>query len=328
MEEIALKNILEKMLLIRTFEDCVADVAEKQEVLCPVHLYTGQEAIAAAVCEALAADDFVYSTHRSHGHYLAKGGSVDRLMAEIYCRTTGCSSGRGGSMHVIDRSVNFMGSSAIVAGSIPLAVGSALAAKLQATNQVSVPFFGDGATDEGVFYECVNFSMLYDLPVVFICENNGFSTHMPGFLRQSNPEVASRLKGFKIMTKKIDGNNPIEIYSVAQEMVERARLGGGPALIEVETYRWLSHVGYWRDLDVGYRKKTDVESWMKRCPINSLFEYLQHHSILTVEEFEDLKLSAGRKVASALLFAKNSPPPSPNDLINGLFADNQAKEEK
>jgi len=311
--------ILQSMLKIRIFEERVAEIAKNREIQCPVHLYVGQEAIASSVCVDLTDTDYVYSTHRSHGHYLAKGGDVNKIMAEIYCRVTGCSRGRGGSMHVIDRKVGFMLSSPIVGGSIPIAVGSALAAKMKGAGQISVAFFGDGATDEGVFYESLNFAIVNKLPIVFVCENNSFSTHLPDFLRQSNTSVSDRIKGFNINTDKVDGNNPYEIYKAVSDMIVRARNNKGPSLIECTTYRWLSHVGYWQDLDIGYRKKTDVEHWMSRCPIDFLSKDLIGNGILTNDEYVKMKDNIKLQIDNAVVFAKKSPAPDPLTIMEGLF---------
>jgi acetoin:2,6-dichlorophenolindophenol oxidoreductase subunit alpha len=313
-------DILSRMLKIRLFEERVAKIAENNEIQDPVHLYVGQEAIAASVCVNLSIHDFVYSTHRSHGHYLAKGGDINKLMAEIYCRETGCSRGRGGSMHVIDREVGFMLSSPIVGGSVPIAVGSALAAKMKGEGQVSVAFFGDGATDEGVFYESLNFAIVYNLPMIFVCENNGFSTHLPDFLRQSNTNIAERIQGFKINAQKVDGNNPYEIFNAAKEMIMKARNNGGPSLLECTTYRWLSHVGFWQDLDIGYRKKKDVEHWMNKCPIEFLLKDLIASGLLNENEYKKTKEEILAQVEESVSFAKNSPFPSPSSIEQGLFS--------
>jgi len=313
-------NILQKMIEIRVFEERVAKIAKNNEIQTPVHLYVGQEAIASTVCSVLNNDDYVVSTHRSHGHYIAKGGDLNKIMAEIYCRETGCSKGHGGSMHIIDRSVGYLGSSAIVAGSVSIAVGAAFTAKLKGTNQVSVAFFGDGATDEGVFYESLNFATLYKLPIIFVCENNGFSTHLPGFTRQSNPIVSERIKGFNINVEKVDGNNPLEILDSITKIVDIARKGDGPSLLECDTFRWLSHVGYWQDLDVGYRKKKDVEMWMDRCPIKFFSNVLLEKNILTEKEINKMWTSIKDKIEDYVLFAKKSPLPNPVNLFDGLYS--------
>ena len=307
------------MLKIRIFEEKVAEIAANKEIQDPVHLYVGQEAIAASICINLNNDDYVFSTHRSHGLYIAKGGNIDKLMAEIYCRETGCSRGRGGSMHIIDREAGFMLSSPIVGGSIPIAVGAALAAKKKGKAQVSAAFFGDGATDEGVFYESLNFAIVNKLPMIFVCENNGFSTHLPDFLRQSNICVVDRVKGFKINSAKVDGNNPYDVYNTSRIMIERARHDQGPSLIECNTFRWLSHVGYWQDLDVGYRKKADVEHWMNRCPINFLSNDLIKNGLLTKVDLRKMKKEIKAQVDNTVAFAKNSPSPNSLTITEGLF---------
>jgi pyruvate dehydrogenase E1 component alpha subunit len=211
-----------------------------------------------------------------------------------------------------------MGSSAIVSGTIPIAVGAALTIKRHNTNQVSVAFFGDGATDEGIFYESINLSVLYNLPVIFVCENNDFATHLPNRMRQSNISVTERINGFKINSKNVDGNNPIEIYEVAGEMIERARKNCAPSLLECTTYRWLSHAGYWQDLDVGYRRKEDVEFWMNKCPIKYLYNYLKLDQKIDENQFELMKTEIRKKVTDAVLFARNSRSPNILNLDKGL----------
>ncbi len=313
-------DILTRMLKIRLFEEQVAKISSYNEIQTPVHLYIGQEAIAASVCASLNDNDFVYSTHRNHGHYIAKGGDINCLMAEIFCKEDGCSRGRGGSMHTIDKNVGFMASSAIVAGSMPIAVGSALAAKMKDEGQVAVAFFGDGATDEGVFYECINLAVLYKLPIIFICENNAFATHQPDFLRQSNINVADRIRGFNINAECVSGNNPYEVYSAVSKMVKHARDLQGPALLECKTFRWLSHAGHWQDLDVGYRKKKDVELWMNKCPITLLSADLIANGIISEADIIVIKSKLLLEIEESVRFAHNSPSPDPRTIGEGLFS--------
>ena len=314
-----LVNILHSMLRIRIFEEKVAEIAKNEEIQCPVHLYVGQEAIAASVCADLTDSDYVFSTHRSHGHYLAKGGDINKIMAEIYCRETGCSKGRGGSMHVIDRKVGYMLSSPIVGGSISIASRFGLSSKNEGRGSGLGCIFWRWATDEGVFYESLNFAIVYKLPVIFVCENNGFSTHLPDFLRQSNTCIIDRIDGFKINSAKVDGNNPHEVYNAAKSMIERARQDQGPSFLECTTYRWLSHVGYWQDLDVGYRKKADVEHWMNRCPIEFLSKDLFKNDIITINEYDKMREEINLQIDEAVVFAKNSPSPDPISIYEGLF---------
>jgi acetoin:2,6-dichlorophenolindophenol oxidoreductase subunit alpha len=298
-------EMLHIMLRIRLFEYAVAELYKHREIRCPVHLCVGEEAIATGVCAALRVEDHVYSTHRSHGHFIAKGGSLKRLMAELYGKNAGASSGFGGSMHVVERSTGFMGSSAIVGGTIPIAVGDALAARTLENGRISVTFFGDGATDEGVFYESINLAMLYRLPVLFVCENNGFSTHMPDFLRQSNPAITQRIAGFKLPAHTLDGNNSLEVQRTAREAADRARSGGGPSLLECSTYRWLAHVGPDTDEDVGYRTKTDIEYWTKRCPIEHLRKHLLK-SGYAPDSYNQLYSSVQLEVEEAIRYARDA----------------------
>ncbi len=300
-----MERMLHSMLRIRSFETVVADLYRRGEIRCPVHLCVGEEAIATGVCTALGVEDHVYSTHRNHGHFLAKGGSTLSLMAELFGKKTGSSSGYGGSMHVVDRAVGFMGSSAIVGGTIPIAVGDALAARYLENGRVAVAFFGDGATDEGVFYESINLAVLYRLPVLFICENNQFSTHMPDFLRQSNPAIAERVTGFKLEAQVLDGNDCLEVLRATRRAAARARAGEGPSLLECRTYRWLAHVGPDADEDLGYRTKKDIDSWKQRCPIERLRNHMKEAGF-DPDAYERLKRSVEEEVEEAVRKARES----------------------
>lgn len=302
-------NILRRMILIRAFEAKVADLAKKGLVNCPIHLYTGQEAIAASVLECAGSGDLVMSAHRNHGHYIAKGGDIRKLMAEIMCKADGCSGGKGGSMHTVDRKAGFVGSSAIVAGTVPISLGLALALKYKRLPNISIVFFGDGATDEGVFYECVNMAVLYSLPIVFVCENNDFATHLPNFIRQSNPLVSQRIGGFLINTVSVDGNSASDIYRSVSEPIDYARSTNTPLLIECKTYRWFSHAGYWDDLDVGYRKKSDVEYWKSRCPIQLLYKEMLESGEISEYIFNSVQHEVDREVNEACEYAIASPQP-------------------
>jgi TPP-dependent pyruvate/acetoin dehydrogenase alpha subunit len=216
-------------------------------------------------------------------------------------------------MHLTAPEVGFLGSSAIVAGSIPIAVGAALAARQLGQERVSVAFFGDGATDEGVFYESLNLAVIYGLPVLFVCENNRFSTHMPDHLRQGNPDISSRLQGFKIAAFRLDGNDPVAVYQSALERVRVARSGGGPALLECLTYRWLAHVGPTVDEDVGYRRKVDIEHWRTRCPIVFLKRKLEMESVLDAPGYQALERAVKLEVQEAIEFARSSAYPALED---------------
>ena len=307
------------MLRIRKFEERVADLVSKGEIVCPCHLYIGEEAVSTGVCSALRKDDWVFSTHRSHGHYIAKGGDTMALMAELYCRATGCSGGRGGSMHLASPEVGLPGSSAIVAGTIPLAVGAALALSMQGRDAVSIAFFGDGAADEGVFYESLNFASLKRLPVVFVCENNLYSTHMPISACLADTSIYKKTEVFRMPGIRVDGNNVVEIYKVAKRAIEDARCGKGPTLIECMTYRWRGHVGPNFDLDKGLRTKEELDYWMNRCPIKALEGLLLNHDIIGESEKVQICRGIEKEIEEALIFAKQSPYPDQSELTDNVF---------
>ena len=313
------KSVYVTMLKIRKFEERVAELLLEDEIKCPTHLYIGQEAVAVGVCAGLRKDDYVFSNHRSHGHYIAKGGDLKLLMAELYCRKTGCSKGKGGSMHVVAPEVGFMGSSSIVGGGLPLAVGAALASDIAGNGRVAIAFFGDGATDEGVFHECLNFASLRKLPTVFICENNLYSTHLRLSLRQPSDNIYQKAEGYAMPGYRVDGNDVIEVFQASQEAIERARSGKGPTLIECRTYRWRAHVGPWHDLDFWFRTKEEVESWIERCPVKKHREILLDQGLLSESEMEQISDRIDREIEESLAFAKESPFPDKTELMDDVF---------
>jgi TPP-dependent pyruvate/acetoin dehydrogenase alpha subunit len=307
------------MLRIRRFEEKVADLVSKEEIICPAHLYIGQEAVAAGVCAALRKDDWVFSTHRSHGHYIAKGGDIMALMAELYGKATGCSRGRGGSMHLASPEFGLPGSSAIVAGTVPLAVGAALSFSLQGRDAVSVACFGDGTANEGVFYESLNFASLKGLPVVFVCENNLYSTHMPISECLADTDIYRKAEAFNMPGVRVDGNNVVEVYKTAKKATEDARRGQGPTLIECMTYRWRGHVGPNFDLDKGLRSQKELDYWMSQCPIKVLEAFLLSHNIISEPEKTRIYKAIDGEVAKAIAFAKRSPFPDKSELTQDVF---------
>lgn len=315
-----LREMYVTMLRIRMLEEKVAElVSPPAEIICPCHLYTGQEAVAVGVCSSLIKDDYVFSTHRSHGHYIAKGGDLKALMAELYGRVTGCSKGRGGSMHLTSPDVGLSGSSAIVSGTIPLAVGAALAFSIQKKNGVSVAFFGDGAVNEGVFYESLNFASLKKLPVIFVCENNLYSTHMPISACLANTDIYKMAEAFNISSVRIDGNNVREVFKTANKAIENARRGKGPALIECMTYRWRGHVGPNFDVDKGLRSKDELEYWMDRCPIKALESFLLKHGIVSESKKIQIRGRIEEEINEAIVFAKECPYPDEDNLLGDVF---------
>ncbi len=307
------------MIRIRLCEESLVEPILRGEVKCPVHLYSGQEAIAAGVCAALDEKDYIFGTHRSHGHYLAKGGRMRELVAEVFCKEAGCSKGRGGSMHLASPNVGLPGSSAIVAGTIPLAVGAALAFSMQKRDTISVAFFGDGAANEGVFYEALNFASLKKLSVVFICENNLYSTHMPIAACLADTDIHKKAEVFSMPGFRVDGNNVIEVYEAAKKAVEDARRGRGPTLMECMTYRWRGHVGPSYDLDKGLRSKEELDYWMARCPIKRLEGFLLKQKIVSEAEKKQIYESIEKEIEEAIVFAKGSPYPDESTLLTDVF---------
>ncbi|MBI2847902.1 MAG: thiamine pyrophosphate-dependent dehydrogenase E1 component subunit alpha, partial [Chloroflexi bacterium] len=262
-----LRSLYREMLRIQKVELKVDELYHEDQMKTPVHLCLGQEAVAAGVCLSLTPDDYVFTNHRGHGHYIAKGGDVKRMVAELYNRETGCSRGRGGSMHLVDIAAGLPGSSSIVAGSIPIATGAALASVLKKDKRISVTFFGDAATEEGVIYESINFAMLKKLPVIYVCENNFYSVFSPLRKRQSRDDIYRRFTGLAIPSYRVDGNNVIEVYRTAKKAIGQARGGGGPSFIECRTYRLRDHHGTTSGVEVGYRSQKEVDEWATRCPV-------------------------------------------------------------
>jgi len=299
-------SLFEKMLRIRITEEKIVELYPEQEMRCPTHLCIGQEAVSAGVCETLKKEDYVFSTYRSHGVYIAKGGCIRELFAELYGKKTGCSKGKGGSMHIISKDANFMGTSALVAGVIPIAAGCALASSMKKDNKVSVVFFGDGATEEGVFHETLNFAALKKLPVVFICENNFYATHSHQLIRQVQDNIYQRSQIYGIPGERIDGNNAFEIYKASKTAIDNARRGKGPSLIECRTYRWLEHVGPYPDYDLGYRSKEELDKWMEKCPLKLFEVKLLKEGVIDASTINDLKKRIKEEVNQAADFGKNS----------------------
>ena len=314
-----LRTMYQTMLRIRLFEEKVGNLIQQNEIVCPCHLYIGQEAVATGVCNALRKDDYVFSSHRSHGHYVAKGGNLNALMAELYGKVTGCSKGRGGSMHLSFPAVGFIGSSAIVAGSISPAVGAALAFSIQKTDNVSVVFFGDGATNEGVWYESLNFAALKKLPIVFVCENNLYSTHVHISDHLADTDIRKKAEIFRIPGIQVDGNDVTEVFKVAKKAVDTARQGEGPTLIECMTYRWRGHVGPNDDLNTGLRSKEELAFWKEKGPIKRLEKKLLGNHFLSKSEMLSIRSKIEKEVAESLQFAKNSPSHQEESLLDYVF---------
>ena len=310
------------MVRIRLCEESLVEPILKEEVKCPVHLCSGQEAIATGVCFALTEKDYVFGTHRSHGHYLAKGGDMRELIAEIYGKEAGCSKGRGGSMHILAPEIGMVGSAPIVAGTIPLALGAALASKIRKEKRVTVSFFGDGAAGEGVLYESLNFAALKKLPIIFACENNFYSTHMP--ITDCRPEnnIFKIGKPFCIQSYKVDGNDVLKVYEVSKNAVGLCRKDRGPVFIEFMTYRLRGHVGPDDNIQgthTDIRPKEEIEKWRRKDPIRKFETFLIKNRILGKEDLERINRETDEEVKDAYRYAKRSPYPNPEELVKYVF---------
>jgi TPP-dependent pyruvate/acetoin dehydrogenase alpha subunit len=317
-----LERIYRTMVRIRFCEESLVDPILKGEIRCPCHLYSGEEAVAAGICASLTEDDYIFSTHRSHGHFLAKGGSMDALVAEVYCRETGCSKGRGGSMHLIDVSKGMLGSAPIVAGTIPLALGAALAVRIRRGTQVAVSFFGDGATGEGVLYEALNFAALKKLPIIFACENNFYSTHLPINECRVKQPIYKIAEPFGVHSLRVDGNDVLAVYDAGQKALETCRDGEGPFFLELLTYRFRGHVGPDDNIQgthTDIRPREEIEYWLRKDPLNIFENYVKENRLLDQQTLLNIRNDVEREVINAHAFAKSSPVPEPGELMRYVF---------
>jgi TPP-dependent pyruvate/acetoin dehydrogenase alpha subunit len=309
------------MRRIRVVEEEIAARYQEGKMRCPTHLSVGQEAVAAAVAECVQPTDFAVSTHRGHAHYLAKGGSLKAMIAELYGKATGCSKGKGGSMHLVDLSVGFMGTSAIVGNSIPVGVGLALSAQLKGTDQISCVFFGDGTVEEGVFYESVNFAAVRKLPVLFICENNLYSVYSPLSVRQpKGRSIAAMVSAMGINVAEGDGNNALECHEILGTAAKSVRSGQGPLFLEFSTYRWREHCGPCFDNDIGYRSQGEFEQWQRKDPIRQLEESLRKQDPSSATSFQVITAEVKAEVVEAFDYAERSPFPLAEEAYIGIYA--------
>jgi len=298
------------MLRIRRAEEAIAEMVESGETRCPCHLSIGQEACAAGVCAALAPADTVWGGHRSHGHYLAKGGSLSGLFAEVLGRVNGCSGGRGGSMHLASAADGILGTVPIVAATVPLAAGAALAAKMRGQGRVAVAFFGDGALEEGHVHETLNLAALYALPLILVCENNLYASHLHWDERRvaNNLDQAGAFHG--VPGERVDGNDVEAVYRAASPAVARARAGGGPALLELRTFRWRGHVGASSDIDVGLRRRGELAAWLERDPVLRAERRLGSEPAM-LERRAEIEAALAAEIAASLAAARPNVAPEP-----------------
>jgi len=312
--------IYTKMNEIRKFEEAAYKLFEENKLRGSVHLYIGEEAIAAAAISLLRDEDYITSTHRGHGHGIAKSGDLKSAMAELMGKETGFCKGRGGSMHIADLKKGNLGANAIVGAGTPIAVGGALAAKMKGADQVSVSFFGDGASNQGTFHEALNLASVWKLPAIFICENNAFAISVPVETSTSVKDISVRGKAYDMPGVTVDGNDVIEIYKAVEKAIKRAQQGKGPTLIECKTYRWKGH---WTGDPEVYRTREQVAAWMEKCPIKRLRAYMLKEKIAAEKELDAIEEKAQADVDEAVEFSLNSPEPNPASVLNDVFFESE-----
>ena len=306
----------EKLIEIRFFEDKVFELYGQNLVPGTIHLYAGEEAVAVGACSALNRTDYITSTHRGHGHCIAKGADLKRTMAEILGKKTGYCKGKGGSMHIADFSIGMLGATAVVGAGLPIAVGAGLSAKLRKTDQVVVCFFGEGASNQGTFHESLNMASAWKLPVVFVCENNLYAMGTRQSRIMNVEDVAKRAVAYGISGKSVDGNDVIAVYEATRDAVEFARKGEGPTLIECKTYRRRGHS---RVDPARYRPKEEVDEWLRRDPIKRFEDYLLQNDVLTEEELQSVKAQVADRIDDAVKFALESPYPAPEEALEDVY---------
>jgi len=318
LERSTLVWMLRKMLEIREFELAVSDVYKRGLMPGLAHLYVGEEAIAVGACAALRPTDRITSTHRGHGHCIAKGGNLKLMMAELMGRAPGYCGGKGGSMHIADLDLGILGANGVVGGGFGLATGSGLTARLQGRDDVTLCFFGDGASNQGIFHESINLASIWKLPVVYICENNQYGISMSQARSTNIRDIAQRAQAYGIPGMVVDGNDVLAVHRTITEAVTHARAGDGPVLVECKTYRWFGHhVG---DPGSEYRTNDEVEEWKKRCPIERYRRWLVENGVMEQPAIDALVASVQQEVKEAVAFAENSPFPERSEVTTNVYA--------
>jgi pyruvate dehydrogenase E1 component alpha subunit len=307
--------IYRKLWLLRRAEEEIARIYPSDKIKSPVHLSIGQESVAVGVCDVLAPHDVVSGTYRSHAAYIANGGDLRALFAELYGKDTGCARGKGGSMHLVEMSHNILGTSAVVGTTVPIALGYALALKREGKGRVIASFFGDGATEEGVFYESLNFAALHRLPVLFVCENNGLAIHTPIEKRWATRLLCERVGTYGIPAHQVTDGDFLKIRELAADAIAKMRTGGGPSFIECHTYRWREHVGPNEDYDAGYRSRDELVRWQASDQVTAIGKKLSPDERVRIEE------EIEQQIAEAIEFAENSPFPPLEELYTDVYAE-------
>lgn len=308
-----IERIYRNLLRIRRLEEEVARVYATDKIKSPVHLSIGQEAVSVGVCDALRTTDIVFGTYRGHAMYLAKGGDLKAMVAELFGKATGCTKGKGGSMHLIDPEAGVMGTSAVVGTTIANAAGYAYALKTRKSDAVVVSFFGDGATEEGVFAETLNFAVLKRLPMLFVCENNGYAIHTAQAKRQGKPDIRGRAEAYGVTAEKLDGNDVLGLANRSREVTAKLRAGEGPHFFEVDTYRWREHVGPGKDYQLGYRLESECESPMANDPVMKLA------AELSVRAQSRIRKEIETEISAAFDFAEASDFPDASELMTDIY---------
>lgn len=305
------------MLLIRAFEESAEQLYLQGLIHGTMHLSIGQEGSAVGACAALRPTDYILSTHRGHGHCIAKGARADQMMAEFFGKETGYCRGRGGSMHIADVTTGNLGANGIVAGGVPMAAGVGLSIQMQRQDRVVLVFFGDGATNEGAFHESLNLAAIWNLPVIYFCENNQYAMSMAIARASKVEKLSDRAAAYGIPGVTVDGNDLLAVYAATQAAVARARGGEGPTLIEAQTYRWKGHS---KSDKQRYRTKEEVKEWQERDPIARLVQQMMAAGLLTEDAFTQLQAQVEAEIAAAIEFARNSPDPDPATILEGVYA--------
>jgi TPP-dependent pyruvate/acetoin dehydrogenase alpha subunit len=299
-------ELLYKLYKIRITDEMLAEIYDKDEIKCPMHLSTGSEAVSVGICSALEKSDFVIGGHRSHGVYLAKNGSLDQFMSELFGKANGCSGGRGGSMHLISPENGVLGTTPILGATIPIGVGSGLASKIKSDESITAIFFGDGATDEGVFYESLNLAALYELPVIFVCENNGYSIFQEQKDRTKLDNISTRGEAFGVPGFVVDGNDVMSVFEITKKILPMVRLGK-PILLECKTNRWRQHVGAKYDFEIGFGTKKDLENVIEnRDPIKILTTHVLSNNLMKEAEILKISKMVQNEVTESLEYARKS----------------------
>ena len=322
MDNKLIKDQFFQMLRIRKVELKISELYPEEEMRCPVHLSVGQEAVAVGVCSALQKKDIALSAHRSHAHYLAKGGDLKSMLAELYGKKTGCAEGKGGSMHLIDLEAGLIAAVPIVGSTIPIAVGSAWGNMMQDKSVTTAVFFGEGATETGVFHESLGFASLHNMPMIFVCENNLYSVYSSLEVRQSNKRNNIKIaEGHGIVSLKGEGNDVSSVYGVIKESISIIKKQKGPVYVEFDTYRWLEHCGPNDDDHLGYRKDKEVKKWKINCPIEKTKDYLLNNKLADEKEIQTVSLEIDDEIEEAFEFAKTSPFLDKKHLYTSIYSD-------